>query len=896
MTTTIKAGLKSILALNKDQYERLQQVIEPLVHTISKMLRSSSIALLYHLTALVSEGRTIPNLYKQKDTYWKNWLRFRADTGVIPIALEDEVQTVAGSSSSTISTQSRVNDDVENDEDEEDDDEEDDDEEDDDEEDENDGVQKDIPAVVMTAKTGDGLFRHFDKIKISINVLPDDKVSLTFLDPSRIKSRYFSFGGGNVDSNIIPGFVFDQVVAYAAGTLKTAVINNAWVTLIPTLSRLAKAMTNSMDKPSKTASGAKVTAQHVMTKIRGEENPVYEPGSNWHPKLVEFISEVRTRLGLSGDSYLFDEYFKPSSKKVTFTSAFLFRCWMLKQFRLLKQRGIKLSPVFDVSRAHIRLDRKILTHVAMKTFESSDNMAAIIGELRELMRLLKTKDADGNKLLLNPKKFLPKRPRTVKPKDKKDKVKMAEWKKNDDALKKKWEMAVEERKRQHDYVAMEKTYKRYIDLQTSVISSMFKDGGKRRGWKFNGSIMTDGVSSSTNYSKFVVKNDSTNTKDMSSLLGKMAKNGDVVSVEPDDKYDKGMSSLVSKSNKKKVLHAAVDPGLVQIASVSYHLNEKDRQAHPLALHTKKSDHTKQHEHGWSLSGAEYRKKSGIKKEDEWKNHRYRPLHQAWQEMGRTSSLKTLDVGDIESYLEQYLQIETKWWSLALSRRESRSKLQRYIGKRSVLDSFFSNVDKELKRIFPNTTILLAYGSAVSSMKKTGKNVMATPTTAAYKSAKRIFGDRCHLQDEYGSTKYDFETGDTKEAVYRTSTKGNVEHVTGKTMPSASVDKYDLLNKLWKDISDRKKKRHGGRTKVAPPVEKEEPSKETQGYRQRYPEVRGLRYLPSKRIYVGRDFAAAKTIARLSAYRQIKGVAKIPAPFCKKRRLLEVVESDIEEGV
>ena len=38
------------------------------------------------------------------------------------------------------------------------------------------------------------------------------------------------------------------------------------------------------------------------------------------------------------------------------------------------------------------------------------------------------------------------------------------------------------------------------------------------------------------------------------------------------------------------------------------------------------------------------------------------------------------------------------------------------------------------------------------------------------------------------------------------------------------------------------------------------------------------------VSAGRDFSAAKTIARLSAYRQIKGVAKIPAPFYKKRRL------------
>ena len=848
VTTTIKMGLKSALNLNNTQYERFQQVVEPLVQILSKMMRSASLALLYHLTESAGNGRAIPNLYRQKDTYWKKWLQFRPDTGIVPDPLE-EVGVQHGNVDNGDNDPNK-----------------------DDDEEENVDVDVDVDdddnenedAAAAIVGRGDGLLVAGKEVYLRIIVQPDGSVSTIFRRPEDQRQLYFSFGGDdNIDMTNVPGVVFDQALTYAAHMLKTAVINNAWVTLIPTLTRLSKATCKSMDRQSTTTSDNKVNATHIMSKIRGKDAPVYEPGSNWHPDLVAFIADVRSKLGLTGGTYLFDEYFKPS-KKVTFGQAFLFRKWMLERFLVLKQRGIKLSPVFDVARAHVRLDRKILTHIALKTFETSNEIAE---ELKVCMTKLKQKNKDGKKLLINPSKMLPPRPKNPDSKLK-DETLLAGWKKKDDALKAEWKAAVEARKLDTDYTDMESAYNRYIHLQTTIIASLFKNGG-RRGWQFNGSIMTDGVSASITYSKMVVK------KETSDLLDKMAKKGDVVAAKPDDKYDKNMSSLVCKKDQKPALHAGLDPGVVQIASISFHLNEKDRKAYPDALHSGA-------EHSWSLSGAEYRHASGIKKEDAWKNFRFSTLHQAWQEMGRTSSLKTLNISKVESYIKQYHEIEARWWELALSRRESRANLQRYIGKRKVLDSFFSKVDKELQNMFPGVTILLAYGSAVTTMKKNGKNTMAVPTTGAYKAAVRIFGDRCSIQDEYGSTKTAFD-GETKEAVYRTTLKGGVNHVVGKTMPSVSQEDRSTVDALWDDILERNKKRRGASIVTASSTVDEVEKKKKKDYRQRYPEVRGLRYLPSKRIYVGRDYEAAQTIARLSAYRQLKGVGKVPAPFCRKRR-------------
>ena len=58
MTTTVKMGLRAALNLSPMQYSRLQGVVEPLVRTISRMFRSASLAILYHLTDLAAPRAT----------------------------------------------------------------------------------------------------------------------------------------------------------------------------------------------------------------------------------------------------------------------------------------------------------------------------------------------------------------------------------------------------------------------------------------------------------------------------------------------------------------------------------------------------------------------------------------------------------------------------------------------------------------------------------------------------------------------------------------------------------------------------------------------------------------------------------------------------------------------
>jgi hypothetical protein len=607
-------------------------------------------------------------------------------------------------------------------------------------------------------------------------------------------------------------------------------------------------------------------------------NPEYEPGSTWHPQIVSFVSEVRTRLGLTGDSFLFNDYLKPSKTR-TFEQAFLFNRWMLQRFKALKQRGIKLSPVFSVSRAHVRLDRKILTVIALRVFAGSppdSNIGKIVSEYRSMAKRL----LDD---LRDPKKLLPTRTKNPNPKPTEKGSTLEAWSTNNDDLKAAWEADVAERMTKPDYVEMVADYATYLNSQTLLISSMFKAGGARKGWKFNGSMMTDGVSTSINYSKMVIK------KVLPPATKKMSK-PESDTPTPDENYDKNMSSLVcDKRGGGKFLFAGDDPGTADIASITYCLNEADRKAYPKAMHLGEKNPKKTRELRWSLSGAEYRTKSGIKDEDAKKKKRFQCLEKRWQEMGRTSSLKTLDLVDIENYLCQYLEIEDLWWTLALKRCESRSNMHRYIGKRSVLDAFFSKVDSELKALFPDATIMLAYGSAGLTMGKTGKNQVAVPTTGAYVAAARIFRDRCIVQDEWGTTKYDFSTGEVKNAVYRTPGEkgGGLGHTDNKKMPYVKPDDKKYVDAVWKKTLARNKKGRGGRIDEVAPTEQGDDTKKN--YEKRYPEIRGLRYLPSTRTYFGRDPSAAGCIARLAAYRFKYGAKKKPAPFCRGKKAADVVD-------
>ena len=887
--------------LKPDQYIRFQNVVEPLVQTLSKMSRSASLSILYHLTDLSARGQEIPDLYHQKDTYWKNWLRFRADNGTIPVpgavvvppsiaAIDDEEgeeeeaddglggnELEGGDDSDEVPTDDAglavpvgeaaedvrevrvilrvVGDHV--------------------------GVTLLLSEVLPLS--GEGL--SSDPVRVRLRVADDDTVKVVIMMQDEVRRRHFAFGGETQRPELTR--VFDQALAYAAHTLKTQVINNAYLTLIPTLTRLAKATLRATSWKSTTSDGKSVKTWHVMSKLRGKAGPEYEPGSQWHPDIVSFIEEARRRLGLSGDSFLFDDYMKPSKTR-KFGQAFLFNRWMLERLRTLKQRGIKLSPVFSVARAHVRLDRKILTVVALRTFANSSKgskLGKIVADYRALAALM------VKKVIYDPAKLLPKRPKNAaeKPKARSGPAWEA-WGEADEAITVEWRRDVLARKSEDGYVAMAARYDAYLESQTRLVSSLFAKGGSRRGWKFDGSMMTDGVSASIQYSKvkLVLKKP---PADAATKSAKKMKNAETAAPTPDEGYAKRMSSLVTVKDFGKVLVAGLDPGQTDLASVTFCLDEDDRKLYPGAMHKGVRNPDKTRERRWSLSGSEYRHESGIKKEDRRKRLRFERLEKSWQEMGRTSSLKTLSVADIESYLRQYLEIEELWWSIALRRVESRANLKRYIGKRSVLDAFFAKVDSELQRLFPGTTVMLAYGSAGLAMGKTGKNRVAVPSTAVYQSASRIFGQRCCIQDEWGTTKTDFSTGEVKHAVYRLP-GGKFGHTAAKWMPYAKEEHVKEVDELWTTSIKKNRKRRGrkeGRVDEEMPRDKKE-----EDYRRRYPEVRGLRYLPSTRTYFGRDASSAGCIARLAAYKLKNGAKTKPAPFCRSRKADESNETGGEE--
>jgi hypothetical protein len=338
-------------------------------------------------------------------------------------------------------------------------------------------------------------------------------------------------------------------------------------------------------------------------------------------------------------------------------------------------------------------------------------------------------------------------------------------------------------------------------------------------------------------------------------------------------------------------------------AITFCLSKADRLLFPKAMVTKILERreadppdlvrVRESEKRWHLSGSQYRTESGILKLDARKKRRMMELEPAWNEMGRTTSLKTINTSSILHYLRLYSVIEERWWSLAMARIEAKDRFSRIIGKRKVLDSFFAKVDKELNEAFGNdVTVVLAYGSAGLKMKPNGVGEVSVPTTGTYNAALRIFGPkRCIVQDEHNTTCMDWETKARKEAVYRMPSgpgDNNSKLLALGTTLSKKMPKVIPEHKLQVEayytarLEARKKRRRG----LIPPGngrldEWSGTRRKKANYQSWYPEVRGLRYKPSTGKYVGRDYESAGCIARLAAYKFLKGSRQKPAPFCRK---------------
>lgn len=75
----IKCCLRRACSLEGAKYAEFSDVVESYVKVVSRMMRRASLALLHHLTTSLSQGRAIPDLFRENDTYWKNWLLLHDD-------------------------------------------------------------------------------------------------------------------------------------------------------------------------------------------------------------------------------------------------------------------------------------------------------------------------------------------------------------------------------------------------------------------------------------------------------------------------------------------------------------------------------------------------------------------------------------------------------------------------------------------------------------------------------------------------------------------------------------------------------------------------------------------------------------------------------------------------
>jgi hypothetical protein len=74
LTTTVKCALRHATGLDDASFAKFRAIVDDLVNVISRMSRRASLALAHHVHCLIEDGRAIPNLAGQKDTYWKRWL------------------------------------------------------------------------------------------------------------------------------------------------------------------------------------------------------------------------------------------------------------------------------------------------------------------------------------------------------------------------------------------------------------------------------------------------------------------------------------------------------------------------------------------------------------------------------------------------------------------------------------------------------------------------------------------------------------------------------------------------------------------------------------------------------------------------------------------------------
>jgi hypothetical protein len=445
-------------------------------------------------------------------------------------------------------------------------------------------------------------------------------------------------------------------------------------------------------------------------------------------------------------------------------------------------------------------------------------------------------------------------------------------------------------KRSDQFKADRAAYEAYEDRMHRFCMLLFrplKDKDIGKGWKASASISTDGISISIAYERVEqVPYTSEESSKRKAAAAKKAKK-ERSELPPKDDYNPAAATVANG-----LLILGVDPGRTMLVTI-------------VCIDTKGKKHS------WRLSRGQYYTEGGILAENRRQSRRYEPLKESFAGLaGAGSSLRASKSSELRGYFEKYAEFESQWWSVALKRRESRSKMQRYIGKKAVMDRFVSGLRKDAEALLlemSGVRIEVAYGSAGLNMSSTGRGEAAVPTSGTFRAFEKVFNEHGHKVTptwEHNTTAVSFATGKPTEAVYKRyvgvgKNSERLHHSKAKRPPEVSLDDPGAaeVQAVLKRAAAKAKHRRGGSSAVSElrwsPEQREMVAREEKKEVLRFPACRGLRFCPERRMFYDRDEASAEAIAGLRRL-ELEGFGRPTAFRCSKRAKKQI-DGSLDDG-
>ena len=891
-TTVVKRCLVSSLSpfLPDVGRKRFLDYVDKCSETISRMARRATMLLLYYVVRLSEDGRPLPDFDDVKDAYWKQWLRVGLDEfgGAFP---SEDVRP------------------------------------------------------------------YFEEVRQWIGT---------------------SVGCG------VPPIYFDRILGHAAINLKTAVLNNQEVNFLPKIERLCKALAT-VHLPAGKGNG------HALYEAVRKD----QADATWPAPILAFVADVRRLLGLGAGVVLYKD--TPIGTLVRMA----FHWWMQQRFAELGKRKIMLSPVFGVSRMHVRLDATTLYHLAGICFaptppdvppskydhSTPETLKAATSAWKEARKMptkashpdkaacavakaayLRRKAADAA-YAEETRRHLERFPtygQTTKDAPEDPRVALADelpflkiGKRPEGTTDSVWKRIRAERteardarlrerdtrKRSAAYVDGVRAYEDYERRIHKVAMRLFrpmKDKNPANGWVPSASVCTDGVSISVAYERTERVPLQTDVERKQALASAKAAKAEVKELPPKDDYDPDAPTLTDVA-----VVLGVDPGRTSLVTI-------------VCIDQEGKKHT------WRLSRGQYYAEGCILRENRRQSSRYAPLKERFASLtANNGSLRAGSSAELRSYFANYSAFAPEWWAVALKRTESRAKMQRYIGKRRVLDLFFAKVKRDAEAVAAacgRRRIEVAYGSAGLNIASTGRGEAAVPTGGTYEACCRAFRADGPVPatvtptSEVNTSAVSWKTGKRYEMVYKrfdgpegsrtggerdgrewlchTRAKWTPELVAHKSMPTgrsapmpgrhdvgsdggrsppeqghdstpeevlaASSSEPDPVlhmaaTRLYLIRAAKKARLRRGGT-ADPRASSHAPAPtvltaRTRVRKLRYPEVRGLRFCPERRMFYDRDEASAEAIAGLRIL-ELQGHGR---PTAFRRRTKRQIEGSSESS-